>query len=105
MKWSKGKAEYAGYFRYKDFVMNCRVNGSNRYPFFLEQPVAYKQLGGGRFRYVWDGDYINSCDEMMVWTFGHELWHFLCVTKQQRGNYETKANRNAFELLKEFRNF
>jgi len=39
----------------------------------------------------------------MVWITFHELWHFLCITGQKTGNYQTKANGFGFEMLRKFK--
>jgi hypothetical protein len=39
---------------------------------------------------------------VMAFVFGHELWHFLCRTKQKSGNWQTKANKFGIEVLEAF---
>lgn len=55
------------------------------------------------FSWVYDREKIRSADDLAIWTLGHEIWHYLCHTKQVKGNYQTKANAFGFNLLRQFK--
>src|SRR3989344_7496656 len=110
LKWADlgdSRASVVGYFRYKDFMMNCRVNKNALYPLIKKMPVGSKKLNSfffnKPFRYIYDQEVLNNHEEAMVWVFAHELWHFLCKSKQAKGNFETKANKFAFEMLRKYK--
>lgn len=68
-----------------------------------EEHKAYRRVAVTGWKYI--SEEVTFCDqsEVLVFIFGHELWHFLCKTKQERGNWETKANKFGIEVLKAFR--
>jgi len=54
-------------------------------------------------RFIFDKVRVHNKDESLAWILGHEFWHYLCFTKQESGNVETKANTNGFKWLRIFR--
>lgn len=107
LKWSTGKQPMAGYCRYKDFFVTCRINKDLTYPYSFLDPVGTQtrimENGGRAWTFVTQQVTFNDAEEAMVYLIGHEMWHFLCKTKQAKGNRQTKANLNGIKWLDEFR--
>ena len=110
LKWAKlqdNQSTTVGYFRYKDFLMNCRINQNADYPLVKKMAIGSKPCSHffrpHLFDYIWDQESLNNHEEAMVWVFAHELWHFLCKSKQAKGNFKTKANKFAFEMLRKYK--
>ena len=95
---------FSGYCRYDDFLVVAAIHERLPLPFLLQKPVGSKpnrrkHVG---YDYVWYEAPVRTTNEAMVWVVGHECWHFLCKTKQHKGNWETRANKFGFEWLAEF---
>lgn len=105
MRWSTGKHKINGYCRYTDFFTTCRVNKNNKYPIRFKYPVGTNQAGAGLSGFSWiiDESTAHDAEEAMAWIVGHETWHFLCKTKQEKGNFQTKANKAGFAWMREFK--
>jgi hypothetical protein len=70
----------------------------------IRMAVSTRQLGNGFFEWLYDTETEVTDEEQMVWLLGHEIWHFLCKSKQEKGNWETRSNANGFKWLREFKN-
>jgi len=82
----------------KPYNMHILVNSGKEYPETEKWGIQlYKN------KYVFDADRIYTRDEALAWILGHEFWHYFCFTKQERGNFETKANACGFRWLRNFR--
>jgi len=112
MKWSRGKHAVVGYCCYPDknstlYTISARVMKHARLPVNLKYGVGTWQKktddGGRLWGFVHDEESTGSHDQLMVWIVAHELWHFLCKTKQEKGNYQTKANVFGFKWMREFK--
>jgi len=57
----------------------------------------------GEFLWIYDSERCATFDELVIWILSHELWHYLCHTKQATGNYQTKANAYGFKILRQFK--
>lgn len=114
MKKSKSRKGVVGYCQYPRgsgaYLIRAGVNFDYKYPFELilaigSKPFAGEMAGKGfGFKWVEDKEEIRNVDDFMIWILGHELWHYLCHTKQAKGNYQTKANAYGFALLRAFKN-
>jgi hypothetical protein len=62
-----------------------------------------KWTHGIGFSWIMDEEKVIDAEEAMVWIAGHEAWHYLCKTKQEKGNHQTKANKAGFAWLREFK--
>ena len=99
-------AEISGYYRWDDRRMVVAVQPGLRYPFKAAYSVASK--GRGRHarlstQQIWYEELFDSADDLLVFVAGHEMWHYLCHTRQRRGDQETKANCHGFMWLREFK--
>jgi len=101
-----------GYFNWKTglFRITARVKPDIKERKFLDglsynliEPIGSRQLDSHQWRYIFDAERIEDDDENMVFILGHEIWHYLCKTKQAKGNYQTKANLNGFNWLRKFK--
>ena len=95
---------FSGYCRYKDFLIVAAIHEKLPLPFLLQKPIKSKPnsrtaLG---YEYIWREMTVTTADQALVWVAGHECWHYLCKTKQQKGNWETRANNFGFDWLEEF---
>ena len=103
------KSFITGYCRYPkhngdNCVINCGVNINMQYPRSAEYAIGTKQLNFKKgFKWITWVENFKDSNEAMVFLFGHELWHFLCKTKQKKGNHQTKANVFGFEMLSKYR--
>jgi hypothetical protein len=99
-------AEISGYYRWDDRRMVVAVQPGMRYPFRAAYSVAY--AGRGRRarlnrQPIWFEELFYSAEDLLVFVMGHEMWHYLCHTRQRSGDEETMANRNGFLWLREFK--
>lgn len=95
---------FSGYYRFEDFLIVAAIHERMRFPFLLQKPIGSKPNKRKRvgYDYLWDELAITSADQAMVWIVGHESWHYLCKTKQEKGNWETRANKFGFAWAAEF---
>jgi hypothetical protein len=99
-------AEISGYYRWDDRRIVVAVQPGLRYPFRAAYSVAY--AGRGRRsrlsrQPIWYEELFYSADDLLVFVAGHEMWHYLCHTRQRRCDQENKANCNGFLWLREFK--
>ena len=94
----------SGYYRYDDHLVVAAVRQRQRFPLKNQWPVGSRPARGGRgWAWVWDGEPVETRDQLMVWIAAHELYHFLRHTRQVEGiQRETRANRFAFAWLRAF---
>lgn len=90
---------------YKKGDIFCRVNDKidKVLPIEFLRPTGTRQLGGGRFEWMYESEWMTSQDHFLIWIFGHEVWHRLCYQKINSGNFETRANAMGFSLLRQFK--
>ena len=95
---------FSGYYRFDDFLIVAAVHEKLTFPFLLQKPIGSTPNKRRRvgYDYLWDELTITSADQAMVWVAGHECWHYLCKTKQEKGNWETRANKFGFAWAKAF---
>ncbi len=104
MKYTRQKnAAVRGYYNRRSIRIVAAVNSSAKLPLLLRYPVRTEVIPGGRFRWIYDEEPAGTSDDLMVWVFFHELHHFLCHTKQARGDWQTRANAFGFEYLRKFK--
>ena len=94
----------AGYYAWKKgtFRITTAIDINLAYPYEERMPVATRQLAVD-FEWIYDKEMLRNAEENMVWILGHEVWHYLCKTKQEKGNYQTKSNANGYKWLREFK--
>ena len=95
---------FSGYCRYDDCLIVAAVHEKLPLPFRLQKPVRSKpnpRTARG-YEYIWRDMAVATADQALVWVAGHECWHFLCRTGQQKGNWETRANNFGFDWLEAF---
>lgn len=95
---------FSGYCRYDDFLVVAAIHERMPLPFLLQKPIGStpnKRSKKG-YNYVWHEQVIETEEQALAWVAGHECWHFLCKTKQTRGNWETKANRFGFAWSEQY---
>jgi len=84
--------------------ITAEINKRRKLPDVEQESISTTQFPEKHcFIFNLDKEEIRNDDENMVWILGHEVWHFLCKTKQERGNRQTKANANGFKWLREFK--
>lgn len=123
LKITYGRQYYSGMCKYppkktrnKPYHIVCRVSNLNpiRLPVTIHENIGTRtydlhdpqgNVSGQGWSYVTKEMTFYNQNEVMVFVFGHEFWHFLCKTKQRRGNWETKANLFAIDLLDEYRDW
>lgn len=95
----------SGYFRFRDCLLVAAVRPRQRFPLKNRWPVGTRPSSGWRrWEWVWDEEEVRNRDELLVWVAAHEIYHFLRHTKQIQGiQRETRANRFAFQWLREFK--
>jgi hypothetical protein len=99
-------AEISGYYRWDDRRMVVAVQAGLRYPFKAAYSVASKGRGHRArlsTQQIWYEELFDSADDLLVFVAGHEMWHYLCHTRQRKGDQETKANCHGFLWLSEFK--
>lgn len=92
---------FSGYCRYDDFLVVAAIHHKLPLPFRLAKPIGStpnrrRKCG---YDYLWHDTVIATEEQALVWVVGHECWHFLCKTKQESGNWETRANRFGFDWV------
>jgi hypothetical protein len=85
------------------FKIRVRVNERILYPFQEIMSVATKPINETMWEWINDKEELRNEEENMVFVLGHEMWHFLCKTKQEKGNRQTKANAFGYKMLREFK--
>lgn len=105
MKWSNSGQFCSGRMRCADFDASCRVSKHNVYPITVSEAVGTQKVDEHFFVWVTERITFNDAEECMIYILGHELWHFLCETKQRKGNHQTKANKNGIDWLEKFRSW
>jgi len=107
LKYTKSRTNsYDGYCRYKDFYTVAAINEELlklRLPFEMIWAIGTEQVTEQIYNFIEDSEEVTTFDEVMVWIAAHELWHFLCKTKQEKYNYQTRANKFGFLWLREFK--
>lgn len=95
---------FSGYCRYNDFQIVAAIHEIMPLPFLLQKPTGSTPNGRKRcgYDFVWHEMKVATEDQALVWVVGHEIWHYLCKTRQMRGNWETRANRFGFDWLARF---
>lgn len=95
---------FSGYCRYSDYLTVAAIHEELPVPFRLVRPVGSRKNRRCRrgFEYLWDEMPVVTPDQALVWVAGHECYHYLCKTRQLRGNWETRANRFGFDWLRVF---
>lgn len=125
LKITHGRQYFSGICNYppkrtrnQPYHIICRVSKHNvlynRFPITVKENVGTNRyaltdssgaVSGQGWSYVTEDITFYDQNEVMVFIFGHEFWHFLCKTKQERGNWETKANKFGIEVLDTYRNW
>lgn len=98
----------------KYYHIICRVGEDTKYPYeerqYIGCQVPRNYIGNPSLlprealEWIYDQEICNSEDELMIWVFGHEIFHFLRKTKQVPGrNTQSQANKFGFELLRKYK--
>lgn len=90
------------------FRMIIRINKGNRYPLDYKTAIDTKTLpapeGKRAWKYILADVTWDDVEEHIAFIFGHEMWHFLKLSKQAKGrNSEPAANRFGLRTLEDFR--
>ncbi|MBN1766282.1 MAG: hypothetical protein JW860_13565 [Sedimentisphaerales bacterium] len=98
---------FSGYCRYEDFLVIAAIHEKLPLPFCLCKPISTRPNRRRRrgFDYIWHEMPVYTEEQALVWVTGHECWHYLCKTKQLKGNWETRANKYGFQWLDEFNHY
>ena len=92
----------SGYCKYRRKLIVAAVKYGLEYPQIRRMPINTAQHPD-YYKWIYDKEQADSADEFMVWIAGHEFWHYLCRSKQAKGNCETNANKFGFEWMREFK--
>jgi hypothetical protein len=97
---------FSGYCRYDDSLIVAAIHEKMPVPFLLQKPIGSTPNKRRRcgYDYLWHELVIETEAMAMVWVVGHECWHYLCKTKQMKGNWETRANKYGFEWAERYAN-
>jgi hypothetical protein len=86
-------------------ICKVNINAKSHLPYLIECPIKSKSIiSQAGFEWIWDCEGVQTLDEMLVWVFGHELWHRLCYLRLEKGNFQTRANAFGFSRLRAFKN-
>jgi len=107
----RGECSGPGWLRsrhIKRYRLRCSINPHLSWPYeeeFHIRRVRNLVVNGRRRRYLRELAIFENAHELLVWLAGHEVYHFLTMSKQVRGQagYEAKANRYGFEWLSAWR--
>jgi len=90
-----------------DYRITAGINPNLNYCVRVRYFIGTKQWTGATKGFSWieQDTNLKDCNENLIWIFFHELWHFLCHSKQKKGNYQTKANVFGFDMLEKYRNY
>lgn len=69
------------------------VNTGMEYPVEECHTTPYRTVRSAVFR---------SREDALAFILFHEFWHYLCNTKQRKGNYETRANVYGMEMQEKY---
>jgi hypothetical protein len=101
--------DLTGYYRWHDRRLVAAVRPGLRYPVKAAYSVAQAPRKDGRSGFgrqkIWYEDRFHSADDLFVFVAGHEVWHFLCDSRQRpvSRDQETLANCLGFLWLREFK--
>lgn len=101
--------DLTGYYRWNDRRLVAAVRPGLRYPVKAAYSIAYAPRKDGRSglgrQKIWHEDHFNNADELLVFVAAHEVWHFLCDSRQRplTEDEETRANCLGFLWLREFK--
>lgn len=90
------------------FRIYVKINRENKYPLKLKVATGTQSLHATAdrrtFRYLFSEIVFENIREHAVFLLGHELWHFLKMSKQATGrNSEPAANRYGIYFLDTWR--
>ena len=100
--------DLTGYYRWSDRRIVTAVKPKLRFPLKAAYSIAYAPGKTGRSlsrQKIWFEERFDSPDDLLVFVAGHEIWHFLCDSRQrpEKHDQETLANCNGFLWLSEFK--
>jgi len=101
--------DLTGYYRWDDRRLVAAVRPGLRYPVKAAYSVAHAPRKDGRDGFgrqkIWYQDRFDCADDLFVFVAGHEIWHFLCDSRQRPASrdQETLANCLGFLWLWEFK--
>ena len=101
--------DVTGYYRSDDRRLVAAVRPGLKYPVKAAYSVGYAPKKDGRSglgrQKIWYEDRFESPDDLLVFVAGHEIWHFLCDSRQRAASHdeEALANRLGFLWLREFK--
>lgn len=100
-----GRCTYPDRKKELGYRIRCCVSiPAGKFPFPAKWAVGTRQLGDGKWEWVWRHDWFGTKTEAFVWLAGHEAFHWLRHSRQIPGsNYETQANRYGFAWLDKWR--
>jgi len=101
--------------RKKLFDIICRIGKYTEYPYTERMYIGCKESNTfnensviprkHQLEWIWDEEEYKDINEMVIWIFGHEIFHYLRKTRQVEGqNTQSQANKFGFKLLREFKN-
>ena len=103
IKFTRAKdCDLTGYYRFRDRRIVVAVRPRLRYPRLAAYGVGFADPSRRRSK-VWHQERFDDADELLVFVAGHEIWHFLCHSRQRIGDLESLANCNGFLWLEEFK--
>jgi hypothetical protein len=103
------KCDVTGYYRWDDRRIVLAVRPGLEYPLKASYDVALAPRKDGRSGFsrnkIWFEEVFRSEDDLFVFVAGHEIWHFLCDSRQRPPSLdrEALANRLGFLWLHEFK--
>ena len=84
----------------------CVAIMEGEFPYPAKYAIGTDRLDARRWNWIWRDERFWTKPEAFVWVAGHEAFHWLRHSRQIPGaNYETRANRFAFEWLDAWRDF
>ncbi len=84
----------------------CVAIMEGEFPYPAKYAIGTQRLNKHDWEWVWRDERFWTRLEAFVWVAGHEAFHWLRHSRQIPGkNYETQANRFAFEWLDAWRDF
>jgi hypothetical protein len=101
--------DLTGYYRWHDRRLVAAVRPGLHYPVKAAYSVGQAPRKDGRSGFgrqkIWYEDRFDSADDLFVFVAGHEVWHFLCDSRQRPASrdQETLANCLGFIWLWEFK--
>jgi hypothetical protein len=101
--------DLTGYYRWDDRRIVMAVKPGLRFPLKAAYSVAHAPSKDGRSKLgrqkIWYEERFDSLDDLLVFVAGHEIWHFLCDSRQRPADLDQEdlANRVGFLWLAEFK--